>query len=226
MDDNEVMLLWRRYKSDGQLEDRNQLFLYYSTWIRKISSSQFAKYSGQLIEWSDCAQNASVALINSIDRFDIGRGIPFEAFAYPRIKGAIINGVMHIQKDNKKKSSSEFVIDDINDIEVSELAEETFDLFVDSIIDIAFSKMLEMSSYRNKEMVRNPLDIYISSVEEEKIASSVAMLPDNLRYIITAHYSHYLSFAQIAREINLSRSRVSQLHKQALNKIRFFYEMN
>jgi RNA polymerase sigma factor FliA len=222
--DTDLATLWQCYKENKHFEERNRLFQYYSKWIRKITSVQFSRYGGQLVDWSDCMQNASIALIEAIERFDIDRGIPFEAYAHTRIKGAIINGVTHFQRNTRhgviRESDQEF----LNEIRLSENSDEMFDSFVDSVIDLAFSKMLDMASYKFKEIGANPLDVYMSISEEEKVMHSVAMLPSDLQYIINAHYNHYLTFTQIAEQLDVSRSRVSQLHRTALKKLRLAYE--
>lgn len=226
MDATDLTTLWQCYKKNKYIEDRNHLFQYYSEWIRKITSVQFLRYGGQLVDWADCMQNASVALIESIDRFDIDRGIPFEAYAHSRIKGAIINGVTHFQRDKRhgvvRESDREF----LNEIRLAENSEDVFDSFVDSVIDLAFSKMLDMASYKFKEIGANPLDVYMSISEEEKVMRSVELLTTDLQYVINAHYNHYLTFTQIAEQLGVSRSRVSQLHRAALKKLRETYESN
>lgn len=222
MDEDELADLWRSFKAHQQNDCRNRLFLCYSGWVRKIASTQFSKYGGQLVDWSDCVQNASIALIEAIERFDPERGVPFEAYAYSRIKGSIIDGITHFHRYKANELHQEFLVD----IHLSERPDEMFDSFVDSVIELAFSKMLDMASSRYMDVNRNPLDLYMVLVEEEKISECVSRLPVDLHYVINAHYNHYLSFTQIAKEMNLSKARVSQMHKLALKKIRDIYEKN
>jgi RNA polymerase sigma factor FliA len=224
--DADLTTLWQCYKVNRHFEERNRLFQYYSNWIRKVTSVQFSRYGGQLVDWSDCMQNASIALIEAIERFDLDRGVPFEAYAYTRIKGAIINGITHFQREKRHGVVRESDYEFLNDIKLSENSEDVFDSFVDSVIDLAFSKMLDMASYKFNEIGTNPLDLYMSISEEEKVMHSVGMLSSDLQYIINAHYNHYLTFTQIAQQLGVSRSRVSQLHRDALKRLRSIYELN
>lgn len=229
MDATELAHLWILFKETQKVEVRNQLFQHYSEWVRKVTSIQFAKYGNQLVDWSDCMQNASIALIEAIERFDIERGVPFEAFAYPRTKGAILNGIVRFQREKSQvavqDSDMECVLDRECVVDMEE-GEDFFDVFVDSVIDLAFSKMLDMASYRSRQSSQNPLDLYLAIAEEDRLTALVAQLPADLAFIINAHYNHYLSFVQIAEKMNLSRSRISQLHKEALRKLRLLYESN
>jgi DNA-directed RNA polymerase specialized sigma subunit len=72
-----VTELWRLYLETASIEVRNSLFLYYLPWMKKISTSIFSKYSNRTTEWRDCIQIGSVALLESIGRYDPSTGVPF-----------------------------------------------------------------------------------------------------------------------------------------------------
>lgn len=214
--------LWSSYSANRDIEIRNKIFQYYSSWIKKISSYQYSKYRTDYVNWSDCVQNASIALLEAIDKFEVSRGVPFEAFAYARIKGAVLNGLADLSKNNFKIT---YDIDDVLDeVDLSDNDEARFDQFIDVIIDIAFSKLLDLSSYRFSQTGMDPLDSYIINSEEKKVLSAVKELPSELQFIIISHYNHFLTFTQIAKELDVSKSRVSQLHKEAIKKLRIIYE--
>lgn len=216
--------LWASYSADKNIEIRNKIFQHYSLWIKKVSSYQYSKYRADLIEWSDCVQNASIALLESIDKYDMSRGIPFEAFAYSRVKGAILNGLAASSKHYVKTTTTTDFFDIADNINLSDNFDDSFDQFLDAVIDIAFSKLLDISSYRFSQIGIDPLDSYIINSEEKKVLSAVKKLPSELQFIIVSHYNHFLTFIQIAEKLNISKSRVSQLHKDALKKLRNIYE--
>jgi len=215
--------LWSNYAANKSYEFRNQLFHFYSAWVKKIASHQFALLRPISVDWSDCVQNASIALMDTIDRYDCTRGVPFEAYAYPRIKGAIINGLpksgfvsldsVSAKEDYSIHAGSYFEADG-----------DDFEQFIEAVLDIAFSQLLDISSRRSTRLHEDPLTAYISFSEEKKILEAVSNLPEDFRFIITSHYNHYLTFTQIAAKLNLSKARVSQLHHDALKKLRQIYE--
>jgi RNA polymerase sigma factor FliA len=215
--------LWMEYSSNRTLENRNRLFQFYSGWVKKIASAQFYQMHPDGVEWSDFVQNASVALIEAIDRFDLDFAVPFEAFAYPRIKGAIIDGL--------PKSGTVF----LNDVAFGSTLSAThglyfdneirdFDQFIDAILDIAFAKILDISSRRATRLDSDPLDVYINIREEEKVMNAIKRLPADQQFVIISHYNHFLTLSQIGNKMSLSTSRVSQLHRDALKQLRLFYE--
>jgi len=217
--------LWAEYACAKTLEIRNKLFQHYALWLRKIVASQYLKNRNTLIDWHDCVQNASIALIESIDRFDFSRGIPFEAYAHSRIKGAILDGFSDIK-------SEAYVYADVGAIdqydffanrELTGDIDDTFDDFIDIVLDVAFSKLLGVSAPKLIED-KNPLTLFLSHAEDKKIHQAVQMLGSEHQFIIVAHYHNYLTFTQIAEQLDVSRSRVSQIHKEALKKLRQLYE--
>lgn len=218
------LTLWSRYASHRTLENRNKIFLHYSAWAKKIASSQFILLRPDTLEWSDFVQSASLALMESIDRFDHLSSVPFEAYAYPRIRGAILNSLPKFSM-----MSIDFALDKMDwrqkDQLYSEGAVEGFDQFVDAVLDIALSEILVSSSFNvTTRLDGDPLRVYINSCEEEKLMALIDRLPDDMHFIVTSHYSNFLSFAQIAKQMSLSKSRVSQIHREALRKLRTLYE--
>jgi RNA polymerase sigma factor FliA len=198
------LALWSDYCSSRSLENRNRLFQYYSLWAKKVASSQFALLRPAQVDWSDIVQNASLALIEVIDKFDNSRGVPFKAFAYPRIKGAIIDG---LPKSEQIDSEEMREIEEWTNSSTLYFEPEgdEFNQFIDAVLD-------------------DPMNAYISLREEQKVVEAIDSLPSDLRFIIISHYNNYLTFSQIANEMALSRGRVSQLHKEALKQLRQTYE--
>jgi RNA polymerase sigma factor for flagellar operon FliA len=55
---------------------------------------------------------------------------------------------------------------------------------------------------------------------QARLAAAVAALPPREAELLRNHYEHGLSFAQVAELLGLSRGRVSQLHRAALERLR------
>lgn len=211
--------LWVAYASSRCNKTRNHLFLYYSSWAKKIVSTLFLQYRAKTTEWADFMQNASIALLESIERFEHLRGVPFEAYAYKRIKGSIING---LPKDIG------YSLDDLNTSQESTNEDEVIDFegFLDSVLELAFSKLLEISSEYNSSFSTDPSRLYQDHQEDARLQKAITLLPQDLQFIINSHYNHFLTFTHISSILGLSKARVSQLHKEALTTLRMIYEEN
>lgn len=222
---NESLNLWNVYNNEKNIFHRNNLFHYYSPWVKKIVSGFYLGNRNPLVQWNDCMQNAAIALIQSIERYDITQGVPFEGYAYIRIKGSLLN--MYNKETHLQSDALDQVVenpDDLADIDVSVDVDVDFDSFVDSVISVAFSQLLDVVAHRVSDVSIDPLDLQILYHEEKMVMEAINKLDDKLRFIITSHYRHFMSFKQIAVSLGLSKSRVSQLHSEALNKLRIIYE--
>lgn len=220
--DNLINELWALYLEDDSLATRNRLFLYYSPWMKKISTSIFSKYRNPTTEWRDCIQIGSIALLESIGRYDPNIGVPFEGFAYSRLKGAILNTVYRENNFTKNTRSENEEAFDAFEFEDDDSV--SFDSLLDSVISAAFSALLDSSAQHSPIFSSDPFDIYSSHSQEEKLANAIAALDKNSSFVIEAHYMNYLKFKDIAVCLDVSTSRVSQLHKEALQKLRSIYE--
>lgn len=216
--DQQVSDLWSAYFKDNSVLNRNRLFHYYSSWLKKIVSGFYLKKKNSLLQWSDYMQNAAIVLIETIEKFDVSYGVPFEGYAYIRIKGALLNAYNKEISNSTNVEESAFLSDGEDAFEVD------FDFFVDSVISVAFSQLLDSAAQRVSEVSSNPLELQILYSEEKMIMDAVNRLDENLRFIIIAHYQHYMSFKEIAASLCLSKSRISQMHSLALHKLRFIYE--
>jgi RNA polymerase sigma factor FliA len=220
---NESLNLWNVYINEKNIFHRNNLFHFYSPWVKKIVSGFYLNNRNPLVQWNDCMQNAAIALIQSIERYDITQGVPFEGYAYIRIKGSLLN--MYNKEDHLQSDALDQLVenpDDFVDIDVS--VDVDFDCFVDSVISVAFSQLLDVVAHRVSDTSIDPLDLQILYHEEKMVVEAIDKLDDKLRFIISSHYQHFMSFKQIAVSLGLSKSRVSQLHSEALNKLRIIYE--
>lgn len=216
-------LLWSQYASNRSLENRNKIFQYYTEWVRKIASQQYSVLRPATVEWADFVQAASLALMECIDRFDHACSVPFSAYAFPRVRGAMLDMLPVASTVSIDTVQELGFVTDRNQLYVDvEIA--TFDQFIEAVLDIAFSEILTSDAQSVTRLDGDPLNAYISNAEAEKVINAVSQLPCDLQFIITSHYRNFISFSQIAEQLSLSRSRVSQLHRKALKRLRYLYE--
>ncbi len=84
--------LWREFKATGDQDLRNQLVLQYSPLVKYVSG-RVRSGLPQNIDSSDLVSEGVIGLMDAIDRFDLDRGLQFQTYAVPRIRGAIIDSI-------------------------------------------------------------------------------------------------------------------------------------
>ncbi|MBC3504977.1 sigma-70 family RNA polymerase sigma factor, partial [Pseudomonas sp. SWRI59] len=99
-----------------------------------------------------------------------------------------------------------------------------FELVVNNAVDLAFGYFLELGVIDEEPPDNNPLSAYVQQDKDESLGLLVERLPERERQIIVGHYYQQMSFVELAGLLGVGKARVSQLHGQALRRIRELYE--
>ena len=184
-----------------------------------------AKYRYPLAEWSDYINCASIGLLAAIDNYNPDLNVPFEAYAYPRVKGATLNGLAVYVSESKKNtdiadSAAQYALrldDDYDN-------EDPLINVIDAVVDLALGRFLELGVVINEEPDNSPQSYYESDASINVMYELLDQLPERERFVITSHYLHQMEFQLIAEILQISAPRVTQLHHQALRRLRNLYE--
>jgi len=87
LSEQEEVLLFEKFKTNGDIDARNTILENY-LYIAQIVAKKFV---GRGVDYEDLYQVGCVALVNAIERFDHNRGIKFVSFATPSLIGEIKN---------------------------------------------------------------------------------------------------------------------------------------
>lgn len=219
--------LWRRWRSQADRDARLRLILHYLWLARTIAHSVFNAVNGAYSEIRDFLQLAATGLIEAVDRFDPDRGASFPAYASSRIRGAVLNGLekhseYHAQHEYRRLRLRERTADLAQHAE-GERVPDAFMEMIDLALGLAVGCMLEGTAlYQGGES--SPAAAYGQPGEIAAVGDSfkalVDQLPDVERSVVELHYFHGMQFADIARYLELSRSRISQIHARAIKALR------
>lgn len=204
--------LWRRYQEDEDPAARDFLFLKYAPWARRVAGGVMGRVPSRGMEWADHVQNAQIGLLEAMSRFDARRGVDFMAFAKPRVRGAVFNGIRAFMRSPADRSANSGTSDRLQSLWESESdGQDPLDGFIDAVVGLSLGYFLEGRS--DAEDVDN-LKI------DQLLGDALLDLPARQRQIVIAHYFHHVQFQQIAEDLQVTKGRVSQLHKAALTTLR------
>jgi RNA polymerase sigma factor for flagellar operon FliA len=243
----ELRELWRRYKSDGDTRARERLVVAYSPLVKYVAGRTAAGLPPH-VEEADLISYGLVGLISAIERFDPSREIKFETYAITRIKGAIIDELRsmdwvprsvrararEIERANAKlehrlqRAPSDQEMADELGIMLSE--------FHDSLLAISHSSMAALDelwsvSDSSGDQVSlmdtledpgapDPAKVLDVGDLKDRIAESIARLPEREKLVIALYYYENLTLREIGEVLGVTESRISQLHTKAVLRLR------
>jgi len=217
---------WRRWRFEAQSDCRELLFRRYTPLARAIASRLFARGTGRRVDRHDFDHFAYEGLLHALERYDPLRGVPFDAYARPRIRGSIADGMaamseVSTQLSNRRRLEQERLKSLRSDAEPDA---DPLAMLGDLVGGLAVGLILEnMTGLVTIDGV-DPAPSAYETLESRQlgalIAREVRRLPKGEAEVISHHYETGLSFAQIAELLGLSRGRISQLHHAGLKRLR------
>lgn len=215
--------LWDRWRSSRDMAARDALIAKYSPWSRMVARDVYVRVHALTSAWPDCAQNALVGLLEAINRFEPARGILFQTFARHRIRGAVFDGMRALRDDFRPEGQDNERVAMLRErvtTLVEESAPDPLEAFVTSTVGLGLGFLMELGSVPAPPHV---VDAYTCREHEElseALADAVEHLPERERAIMVLHYHHHVPFVAIAEQFGVTKGRVSQLHKRALERLR------
>lgn len=235
--------LWRQWKEEGNLEAKKQLIEHYLPLVDYVSN-RLATGLPKTISMDDLISNGVMGLIDAVEKFDYRRGLQFETYASWRIRGAIIDSLRQgdwvprsIREKAKKveeayRQLEQSHLRSATDEEVSAYLGMTVEEFHRLMQDISVATICSIDdpireeesetriSLLVDENAKNPENKINEFFLKEMLAKSIGRLTEKERTVISLFYYEDLSLSEIAEVMNLSPSRISQLHSKALLRLR------
>ncbi|MCB5423823.1 sigma-70 family RNA polymerase sigma factor [Altererythrobacter sp. CC-YST694] len=218
--------LWRSFGDDPGPENRHRLFEHYRPFAARLAASQFARRARGNYERGDVEQLAYEALIQAIGRFDAARGVPFEAFARLRIRGHIANHLAQVSEGAAQRHFRHRIERERLKSLQDRGGEPLDALAALSALSAAIALGLMLEGERKPELhaIPDPAPTPYESLAwrdlQGRVRALVDSLPEREEFVIRQHYRNGVSFQQIAVLMGVTKGRVSQIHKAALDRLR------
>jgi RNA polymerase sigma factor FliA len=183
----------------------------------------------------DLTSAGLTALVQAARSYDEGRGVPFTRYAATRVRGAIIDELRGIDWASRSVRRRARELDDTRtllagrlgrvptDAEVAEAAGVTVEELAANADDVSRASVMSLQGFGD-----TPIDDVLPTrapSPEEKVeqnerigylVDSVALLPERLRVVVEGYFFAERPMAEIADELGVSESRVSQMRAEAL----------
>lgn len=209
--------LWRLFRGSSDIAARDRLFHLYMPWAASVGRSVYRRISVFSLDCADFVQNAELGMLDAMTRFDPERGVDFRAFAKPRVRGAVFDGLRSLLSERGVVGREARFSERLSHLSDDGDGGDAMDAMVGAIVGLGIGYLLDHASAGSGD------DAYAyvkRSQIDSRLNAAVQRLPERLRRIVVSHYFQHLSFVAIAEDMRLTKGRVSQLHHEALKRLR------
>ena len=244
MDDTGKKKLWEEYAAAGSPEVREKIILEYAPLV-KVVAGRLSMYLGYNVEYEDLVSYGIFGLIDAIDKFDCMKDVKFETYASFRLRGAILDQIRKMdwipRTIRQKQKRIDAAIKEIEtqygrsatDEEIAKLLGITDEEYLDwqsqmKITNVvSLNEFLEQGSEVSNEAgstksaaFDSPEEILERDELKKMLAQALELLTEKERKVIVLYYYEDLTLKEISNILEVSESRISQLHTRALQKMR------
>lgn len=243
MNEESRIKLWDEYAKSGSPKLREKLIIEYSPLV-KIVAGRLSMYLGNNVEYDDLVGYGVFGLIDAIDKFSLCKGVKFETYASLRIRGSILDQIRKMdwiprtirqKQKNLENAIKKFELENGRSATDEELAGE-LNVSVDELLNmqeqtkltniVSLDEFMEQGSevkFDSKSSNNNlgqPEKSVLKSEIKELLIKSLEDLTEKEKKVIILYYYEELTLKEISAVIEVSESRVSQLHTRALGKMK------
>lgn len=241
MKEAERTKLWKQYAQNRTPQLREQLILEYANVVNLVAG-RLSMYLGYTVEYDDLVGYGIFGLIDAIDKYDTNKNVKFETYASLRIRGAILDQIRKMdwvprtlrQKQKQMDSASMKLEAELGrPAEPDEVASElgiSRQEYDDWKTEAEFSNLVSLDDYLEQgnegrmesfgARFQQPETAIQKQELKEMLVEVLQTLTEKEQKVITFYYYEELTLKEISRILEVSESRVSQLHTKALRKIK------
>jgi RNA polymerase sigma factor FliA len=218
--------LWRRLREHADSDARAAIVDRHVPYARVVAAAYYRRRFHDEIPFEDYLQSARLALLECVDRYDPAFGTSFRTYASRRMHGAILDSVdSYSEKQRQIAATRSLRGERIESLRDGGDSDDLFVRLANVSVGLALSIMLEgtaMVAPDVTEYPQAPSPYQRRELQQlrQQIHQLVDSLPDNEKRIIKHHYLQSIPFDAIAQSMNLTKGRISQLHKAALQRLR------
>lgn len=153
--------------------------------------------SASLADRDDLASAAMIGLIGAVDRFDPRRGVPFEAYASLRIRGAVVDELRRVDERGRADRRPEG----------AELA-------------VSLDVLMEKGAHQGPAVDDGFAERYELEDLTTRVQDALGRLPTRQREVIARYYGDELTLREAGAKMGVSEARACQIHGRAIQNLR------
>ncbi|MFO1227716.1 RNA polymerase sigma factor FliA [Roseateles sp.] len=230
------------YTAKGRL-DNSSLIKQYSPLVRRLAHQMVAKLPAN-VEVDDLIQVGLIGLTDALSRFDVGQGVQFETFATQRIRGAMLDelrggdwmsrGARRQQREIEEavRRVEQRLGRPANEAEIAAEMGLPLPDYQDLLTKVRGTQLVYLEDmtgaegdddYLDRHVAddgANPMSLLQDHRMREALVQAIKNLPEREQFVMSMYYEHDMNLKEIAAVLNVTESRVCQLHSQSIARLR------
>jgi len=237
--------LWQEYTTYRNPKVREELLVKYLPLVKYVAGKMMFSLP-TCVDYNDLMSAGVMGLIGALERFKPEQGVKFETFVLPRIKGAILDELRtldwaprslrskarqvekaseQLEKVLGRAASSQEIASKL-DMEIGEYGGVLMELSKASLLSLDGSRVEDndqlTSMYDLLENVQsdNPLESIENTELKALLVHAIELLNEQEKIVMALYYYEELTLKEIGQVLNITESRVSQIHSKALETLK------
>lgn len=238
---------WNHYKETGDAKIRERLVLAYLHLVKYVAG-RMAIGLPSTVDYDDLVSYGIFGLMDAVEKYDSERGVKFASYASTRIRGAILDGLratdwvprsvrhkarrlaqtMAELEGKLGRPATDEEVQRAMGIDSEEYSKLLQDVAATTLLSLdepwseggSDGEKLSLADMVPDETYDDPASRVTRDAVLEVLAEAIVALPERERLVITLYYYEELTLKEIGKILDVSESRVSQLHTKALSRLR------
>ncbi|TWU69309.1 RNA polymerase sigma factor FliA [Shewanella algae] len=221
------------------LNDKTQIVEQYAPLVKRIAHHLLARLPAS-VQLDDLLQAGMMGLLEASSKFDGSKGAKFETFAGIRIRGAMIDEIRRgdwvprsVHRNNRRVAQVMDELEqelgrDARDSEIAERLDMSLDEYHHILNDVSTGKIIGIEDLGVAPDVLVSEDMPADDTFEDlaqsqfqsALTDAIKRLPERDALVLSLYYDEALNLKEIGAILEVSESRVSQIHSQAMLRLK------
>lgn len=220
--------------------DKNQLVERHAPLVKRIAHHLIARLPASVLV-DDLIQAGMIGLLEAAKNFDGSKGASFETFAGIRIRGSMLDEIRKgdwtprsVHKNSRAITQAISQVEkatgrDARDIDVAERLQVSVREYHQMLNEVNAGKLVGIEDLGVSEDVfttdatkgeNSPFENMVQGSFQKALARAITTLPEREAIVLSLYYDEELNLREIGEVLEVSESRVSQIHSQAMLKLK------
>jgi RNA polymerase sigma factor for flagellar operon FliA len=238
--------LWEQTQGRNSQEARRDLVNIYARIVKYVAG-RMAIGLPHYVEFNDLISAGLLGLIQAIDNFDHERGIKFETYAIPRIRGSILDELRSqdwfprsLRRKAKQLEEAYSTLEvklgrPATDAEVAKKLEIRIEELDSMVGEVSIATIMSLDADTSGDENENSTSLgdYLADVNDEDveqilakqemkelISNRMSELPEKEQLVLVLYYYEELTLKEIGEILDVTESRVCQIHTKAILRLK------